>query len=400
MGQLSGKTIVVGISGGIAIYKVCEVVRRLKVAGACVHVVMTKAAQAFVSPLTFQTLSGNTVHTDLFNLTEESHISHITLADSGDLILLAPATANTLAKANLGIADDLLSTILVATHAPLLIAPAMNVNMWNHPQTKSHLQSLKKKGATIIEPGVGDLACGWEGEGRLAEPTEILQRVFGFFGVSNQLADKKVLINAGPTREYLDPVRFISNPSSGRMGYALAEAAKSLGASVILVSGPTMLPTPAGIDTLRVENAKEMLEICKKHFPACDLFIATAAVGDYQAKNKGKNKIKKDKDALMLELVRTPDILELLSKIKKHQRMVGFAAETENMLAYAKEKLKKKNLDAIVANPISQSNPAFASHENQATLIFADGKTVKFPRQSKEQLARKILKEISNKFFR
>ncbi len=394
MGLLSGKTIILGITGGIASYKACEIVRKLKQADATVHVIMTDAAREFITPLTLQTLSGNMVHSNLFNLTEESHISHIQLADLADLLLIAPATANSLAKIALGIADNLLTTVCLATQATLMIAPAMNVNMWENPQTQTHLKKLKSKNAIVIEPSSGELACGWEGQGRLADPQHIFEKVLEFFKASPILQNKKILINAGPTREYIDPVRFLSNPSTGKMGYALAEAAQSLGAQVTLISGPSSLTAPANVNFISVTSAKEMLVACENEFKNCDWFIATAAVGDYQVEKVEKNKIKKKSKQLELKLIRTNDILATLAaKKSKHQKVIGFAAETNNIIQYAEQKLKEKNLDAVIANEISKKNPAFANDRNSVELIFKKEK-FHFKQQAKTELAKKILLQL------
>ncbi len=400
MDDLKNKKILLGVSGGIAAYKACEVTRRLTERGAEVRVILTKAAEKFVTALSFQALSQHPVHSDLFNLTEESEMGHIKLADEADLFLIAPATADLLAKLATGLADDLLTTAALVTRAPLLFAPSMNVNMWEKEVVQENIRKLQSRGCQMIEPAEGYLACGWEGKGRLAEPETIVaavvERLRGPFGTSKKktLAGKKVLINAGPTREYLDPVRYISNPSSGKMGFALAAAARRRGAEVTLVAGPVSLPTPEGVRRIDVVSAEEMHKACRKAFPSCDLFIASAAVGDYTPTLKLDKKMKKSDQKLSLDLKPSLDILRSLgAEKKKGQVLIGFAAETEKLRRYAEEKLKKKHLDLIVANDVSRSDVGFSSESNQVTLFFREGKPKSLAKMPKSAVAEAILEE-------
>lgn len=395
-----------GVGGGIAAYKACELLRRLTDAEANVHVVLTSAAQKFVTALTFQSLSQNPVHTDLFNLTEEAEMSHIKLADEADLVLIAPATADLIAKAACGMAGDLLTTALLVTRAPVILAPSMNVNMWEKEIVQQNIRTLKERGCQIIEPDEGYLACGWEGKGRLADPAGIVQAVVDRLkvrqlpGKKKSLQGKKILINAGPTREFIDPVRFISNPSSGKMGYALAEAAEQRGAEVTLVSGPVALSAPAGVRRVEVETAEEMFRACEQNFKTCDIFIASAAVGDYRAETPLKQKLKKGATKISLQLKSNPDILKTLSLAKKNgQVVVGFAAETENLLENSRKKLKEKRLDLIIANEISPSNTGFQSDDNEVVLIYPEG-IKKLPRLSKQEIAVELWDFIERELLR
>jgi phosphopantothenoylcysteine decarboxylase/phosphopantothenate--cysteine ligase len=406
MDSLKGKNILLGVGGGIAAYKACELLRRLTDAEANVHVVLTSAAQKFVTALTFQSLSQNPVHTDLFNLTEEAEMSHIKLADEADLVLIAPATADLIAKAACGMAGDLLTTALLVTRAPVILAPSMNVNMWEKEIVQQNIRTLKERGCQIIEPDEGYLACGWEGKGRLADPAGIVQAVVDRLkvrqlpGKKKSLQGKKILINAGPTREFIDPVRFISNPSSGKMGYALAEAAEQRGAEVTLVSGPVALSAPAGVRRVEVETAEEMFRACEQNFKTCDIFIASAAVGDYRAETPLKQKLKKGATKISLQLKSNPDILKTLSLAKKNgQVVVGFAAETENLLENSRKKLKEKRLDLIIANEISPSNTGFQSDDNEVVLIYPEG-IKKLPRLSKQEIAVELWDFIERELLR
>lgn len=397
---LEGKKILLGVSGGIAAYKACELLRRLTERGAEVHVILTSSAQQFVTALTFQALSQQPVHTDLFSLTEESEMSHIKLADEADLLLIAPATADLIAKLAHGMANDLLTTVALVTRAPIFFAPSMNVNMWEKEIVQDNIQALRKRGYKMIEPTAGYLACGWEGKGRLAEPEAILAAVEKCFsaptgGKKKSLAGRKVLINAGPTREFLDPVRFLSNPSSGKMGFALAEAAQQRGAEVTLVAGPVSLPTPAGVRRIDVVSSLEMKQACEKNFPKADLFIGTAAVGDFAPTKALPQKLKKNGRSLSLELQPTTDILLSLGQAKrKGQILVGFAAETESLLAHARQKLKKKNLDLIVANDVSRPGIGFAASENQITLLDRGGRATPLKKMPKSAVAERILDAV------
>jgi len=401
MASLKGKKILVGVSGGIAAYKACELVRRLVEREAEVHVVLTQSGQQFVTALTFQALSGNAVHTDLFSLTEESEMSHIKLADEADLLVIAPATADLVAKLAHGMANDLLTTIALVTRAPVLFAPSMNVNMWDKEIVQENIRGLLGRGYRMIEPGEGALACGWQGKGRMAEPDSIVAEVEKQFGAAGSdkkksLSGIKVLINAGPTRERLDPVRFLSNPSSGKMGFALAQAAQRRGAKVTLVAGPVSLSTPQGVNRIDVESAREMLEACERNFDAADLFIATAAVGDYAPTESLPQKMKKGAATLKIVLESTPDILQSLAARKaKGQVVIGFAAETEDLVRHATEKMKRKNLDLIVANDVSRSDVGFGSADNSVTLIDRQGRAETLAKMAKTEVAEQILDRVA-----
>lgn len=398
MRPLSGKKILLGVSGGIAAYKACDLLRRLQDQGADVYVVMTKAATQFVTPLTLQVLSGHEVHTELFSTDLESKIGHIQLADMPDLILVAPTTADLMAKITHGNCDDLLTTLLCATLKPIMLCPSMNVNMWQHPATQKNVEFLKDRGLQIISPSSGSLACGWEGMGRLPEVDDIVSEVLLHFRES-PLRGKKVLISAGPTWEPIDPVRYISNPSTGKMGYALAEEANKRGAEVVLVSGPSYLQIPKGIRIKKVKTAEEMREAILTEFLDCDLMISSAAVSDFKPKKILHKKEKKKEADLNIELVQTPDILaELGQKKKPSQILVGFAAETHDLTSEALRKLKTKNLDMICANDISKADVGFASDQNEMTLFLASGEKIELPLSSKAKIAKGILDQVE-KFF-
>ncbi len=388
---LSGRKVLLAVGGGIAAYKAVEILRALQKGGASVQVLMTKSAQQFVAPLTFQTLSGQPVATDLFSLTEESLIGHIRLARDSDVILVAPATANRLAKAAHGIADDLLATVLVATTRPVVMAPAMNVEMWNHPATQANKNILMDRGVVIVEPGAGDLACGEVGQGRLAEIEDIVEAVAAAL-TPKDLEGKRVLVTAGPTREPVDPVRYLSNRSSGKMGYAMAQAAARRGATVTLVSGPTALAVPAGIaKTVQVKTAADMFDAVKAALPAADVVVKTAAVADYRPKAPSDKKLKRrEKSESSIELEPTVDILRTLGKNKGGRYLVGFAAETHDLKKYAQGKLAEKNLDLIVANDVSRSDAGFETDTNAVTLFFRDGKPVELPLGSKLSVATSV----------
>lgn len=390
---LDKKVIVLGVCGGIAVYKAVELLRLLTKAGAVVHVIMTKAAQEFVTPLTFQTLSANPVHTELFNLIGEWDIGHIALADRADLFLLAPATANVVGKIAAGIADDMLTTTVMATKAPVLLAPAMNVNMLENPIYRENEQKLKRFGYLFEEPVSGSLACGWHGAGKLAAPEAIFEAAVAAL-TKKDLTGRNILITAGPTREELDPVRFISNHSSGKMGYALAQAAQRRGARVTMVSGPTSLAAPRGVQVVPVTTAMEMQEAVATHVAGCDVVIKAAAVADYRPVQRNELKIKKNSESVTLELVKNPDILAGLAALKKRPFLVGFAAETNAVAAHAQEKLTAKKLDIIVANDVSQPDAGFNVDTNRATLLFKDGSSQEYSLMSKQQLAIAILDQI------
>ena len=392
--MLQGKCIVLGVTGGIAAYKAAELLRLLVKAGADVHVIMTRSAQEFITPLTLQTLSGNPVHTELFNLIQEQEIGHIALADRADLLLVAPATANLIGKVANGIADDLLTTTIMATRAKVLFAPAMNSNMWQNPIYRTNQTTLEALGYHFLEPSHGDLACGWQGPGKLPDPEVIFSAAQTLLG-SNELAGRTVLVTAGPTREELDPVRFLSNYSSGKMGYAIARSARDRGARVILVSGPVHLPEPAGIETIQVVSAQEMFHAVMEHAGQADLIIKAAAVADFRPLARGAQKTKKGTaESMTIELQRNPDILAELGRQKGNRILVGFAAETEDLLRHAREKLVSKNLDMIVANDVTQEGAGFDADTNVVRLITADGNIEELPQMPKELVAGILLDRI------
>jgi phosphopantothenoylcysteine decarboxylase/phosphopantothenate--cysteine ligase len=407
--------IALGVTGGIAAYKAAEIIRLLqeKDRGIRVQVVMTRAAQEFVRPLTFAALSGEKVITSMFtedspasgeehepnldsaNLDSaniDSAIEHIAVAQSIDALLVAPATADGLAHFAQGIANDFLTTLYLATAAPVVVAPAMNVNMWNHPATQANLQILRQRGVKVVEPGAGYLACGMTGQGRLAENEAIVAAVMEALGASQDLNGETVLITAGPTREKIDPVRYLTNRSSGRMGYALAQTALRRGARVLLVSGPTWLTPPAAAEITRVESTEEMRDAVLKLLPQATIVIKTAAVSDYRPKSAAGQKIKR-KGAMTLELEPTPDILKELSLQKGSQLVVGFAAETENVLENARQKLVSKNLDAIVVNDVSREGVGFDSDRNAVTIISRD-EVVEVPETTKWEVAQRVLDHV------
>lgn len=396
--MLKGKSILLGVSGGIAVYKAAELVRLLVKEGASVHVVMTANAQQFVTPLTFQALSNNTVGIDLFSIESESQISHIQKARLPDLVLVAPATANLMAKMAAGIADDYLTTILLATTAPVLVCPAMNVKMWEHPATQRNLRSLAELGYQIQPPAVGFLACQEEGAGRLAEIGDILERAIRML-TPPTLGGRRVLVSAGPTRESFDPVRFLSNPSSGKMGYALAKIAARRCAQVHLVSGPCSLEAPAGVERTCVTSALEMRDVILRLSPQMDAIVMAAAVSDYRPSEKSPQKLKKVPEELTVRLEPNPDILAALGKVKPPtQVLVGFAAETENLLKSAKDKLARKNLDFIVANDLSRKGSGFGCDTNEVIIIERSGAVSDLAPMTKEEVASEILDRIE-RFF-
>lgn len=399
MPTLAGKRIVLGVSGGIAAYKAAALTSKLTQAGAIVHVILTENAQKFVQPVTFQALSHQPVHTDTFNEPDPHVISHIDLADKADLVLVAPATANIIGKIANGIADDMLTTTLLATKAPVMVAPAMNVNMYGHPAVQANMEKLVQYGYRFVEPGVGLLACGWIGKGRLAEPEEIVEAVAAFFAEQNQprpqdLQDKLVLVTAGPTREKIDPVRYITNHASGKMGYAIAEAARDRGARVVLVSGPTALPKPTGVQFVAVESVQEMFDAVMEYLPESDIVIKSAAVSDYRPKTVQEHKMKKGDGPLMLALDKAPDILRTVGERKTKQFVVGFAAETQDVIKYAQDKLEKKNLDMIVANNVLAEGAGMGSDTNIVTLLTRAGEIVELDKLSKRDVADKLLDAV------
>jgi phosphopantothenoylcysteine decarboxylase/phosphopantothenate--cysteine ligase len=390
--------VALGVTGGIAAYKAAEIVRLLQDRGIRVQVVMTRAAQEFVRPLTFAALSGEKVITGMFSPGEEqepnidSAIEHIAVAQAIDVLVVAPATADVLAHFAQGIASDFLTTLYLATTAPVVVAPAMNVNMWNHPATQANVEILRQRGVRIVEPGSGYLACGMTGSGRLAENEAIVSAVLEALGSSQDLTGETVLITAGPTREKIDPVRYLTNRSSGRMGYALAEAALRRGARVLLVSGPTNLTPPGAAEVASVESAEEMREAVLNLLPRATVVIKTAAVSDYRPKAAAGQKIKR-KGPMNLELEATADILKELAQRKESQIVVGFAAETENVLENARQKLVGKNLDAIVVNDVSREGVGFDSERNAVTII-THAEVVEVPETTKWEVAQRVLDQI------
>jgi len=384
------RTIVLGVTGCIGAYKACEVLRELQKRDVDVHVVMTEAATRFVSPMTFEALSRHPVFTDQWALGEQSDIRHVSLADAADLLLVAPATANILGKFARGIADDALSTLYTATTAPLVVAPAMNVNMFGHPAVVENLEILRSRGVRVVEPGSGYLACGWLGKGRLAEVPDIVEAALLALERRRDLAGETVLVTAGPTVEDIDPVRFLSNRSSGRMGYRLAEAARDRGARVILVSGPTALPVPPGVELVPVRSAADMDRAVGEHVERAGVVVMAAAVADYRPGTVSPTKLKKTDGPATLELVRTSDILRSLGQAKAERTLVGFAAETDHVLENAGKKLREKNLDLIVANDVSRDGAGFGGETNAAVLLDRDGGEVAVPLGSKRALAEAI----------
>jgi phosphopantothenoylcysteine decarboxylase/phosphopantothenate--cysteine ligase len=392
--MLKNKQIVLGVTGGVAAYKAVELLRLLTKAGADVHVIMTRSAQEFVTPLTFQTLSANPVHTELFNLIAEREIGHIALADRADLFVIAPATANIIGKIAAGIADDMLTTTVMATKAPVLIAPAMNVNMYTNPLYKDNEDKLRRYGYLIVPPVNGSLACGWEGDGKLATPESIFEAVVTTLS-PHDLVGQTIMITAGPTREELDPVRFISNHSSGKMGYALARAAQHRGARVILVSGPVQLKPPFGVEMIPVASAREMHSAVMGRAGDCSVVIKAAAVADYSPVQRSEEKIKKGSSDLSIQLVKTPDILAELGALNKRPFLAGFAAETGNLAEFATRKLHGKNADMIIANDVSQADAGFNVDTNRVSLFFRDGRRKECELMPKEMLANVILDQIA-----
>lgn len=397
MQRLYRKRIVLGVGGGIAAYKSAELIRRLRDQGAEVQVVMTQAGREFITPLTLQALSGHPVHLDLLDPAAEAAMGHIELARWADLVLIAPATADLMARLAQGIANDLLTTLALATDAPLALAPAMNQAMWRDPATQANALLLAERGLSLFGPAEGSQACGDVGPGRMLEPGEIAERVAGSFQ-GGRLTGRHVLITAGPTQENIDPVRYITNHSSGKMGFALAEAAAEAGARVTLVSGPVHLPTPDRVDRIDVVSARDMLAACEAAMP-CDLLIAAAAVADYRPEVVAPQKLKKDPssgDGLLLQLVRNPDILATLAQRPDRPFSVGFAAETENLLEYATRKLKAKNLDLIVANDVANPGIGFNSEENAVTVIDRAQQEIRFAQTNKGKIARQLIAFIAD----
>ena len=391
--MLTGKCVVVGVTGGIAAYKACEVVSRLKKLNADVRVIMTRNATEFVQPLTFQSLSHNPVSVDTFANIQTWEIEHIALAQRADLFIIAPATANIIGKLACGIADDMLSTTVMATRAPVLIAPAMNTAMLENPATQQNLRTLESRGMRMIAPGVGMLACGTSGAGRMSEPEQIVAAAVEALRPREDFAGLEVVVTAGPTAEPLDPVRFITNRSSGKMGYALAAAARARGADVTLISGPTALDAPAGVNVVRIKTTQELYDAVMAHAGA-DVVIQAAAPADYRAREVSPTKIKRTGETLMVELVPNPDIAAALGERKRAgQTLVGFAAETNDVVANAQGKLRRKSLDLIVANDVTMAGAGFDVDTNIITLIDA-GSTRELPLMTKREAADRILDRV------
>ena len=395
MSSLSQKRIILGITGGIAAYKSAEIARRLQDQGAEVRVIMTDSAQEFIRPLTLQALTGKPVHTDLLDPKAEAAMGHIELARWADAILIAPATANFMAALSQGIANDLLTTVCLASSGKIVVAPAMNQAMWAQPASQENITRLKQRGITIFEPDSGIQACGDIGPGRLQQPEAIVERFSGIFD-SNVLSGKQVIITAGPTREAIDPVRYISNHSSGKMGYALASAMIDAGASVTLISGPVSIEKPERCEFIPVISAKDMLEAASSAAEKADIFISAAAVADYFVTDIATQKIKKESDKISINVSKTPDIVAILSKNNPKMFVVGFAAETEQVETHAREKLHRKKMDAIIANDISRDDIGFNSDDNEALWIDAES-CISLNKKSKTQLAREIAVLIANK---
>ena len=395
---MKGKNILLCVTGGIAVYKAAALTSKLVQTGCNVRVMMSESACNFVAPLTFQALSRNEVYTDTFEEKDPSKIAHIDVGDWADLVLIAPATANIIGKLANGLADDMISTTLLATTATVWIAPAMNVHMYDHPSVRKNIETLYQFGYRFIEPGEGYLACGYVGKGRLEEPEAIVDLVNTFFTTSNQLfKGKTILITAGPTKEKIDPVRYFTNRSSGKMGYALAEEAIEMGAEVILVSGADSITPPEGVNSLRLKVRRKCINKVIKYFPEADIVIKSAAVADYRPKEVFAEKMKKKSGNLVIEFERTKDVLQELGQIKNHQFLVGFAAETNNIDRNAREKLERKNADMIIANDVSAEGAGFGVDTNIVTIYHKDQSKKELPLLSKKDTAKEILKEISLK---
>ena len=394
--MLKGKKIVLGVTGGIAVYKAVDLVSKLRKEGADVRVVMTESAAKFVTPLTFKEISGNTVAVSMWAEDQEFHVEHIALADWADLMIIAPATANILAKAANGIADDLLSTVILASKTPIVLCPAMNCQMYINPITQDNLKKLADYGFIIMQPATGYLACGTSGVGRLPEPAEITAFTKNFIShKEGDLKGLKILVTAAGTREPIDPVRFVGNRSSGKMGYAVAQAASERGADVVLVSGPSSLTPPANVEVINVETTREMMNAVLAKYAEMDIVIKAAAVADYCPHEVAEQKIKKaTDDALTIVLDKNPDILKKLGELKTRQFLVGFAAETQNLLANATEKIKKKNLDMIVANDVTVAGAGFNYDTNVVKFLFPNGEVKSIEKMSKLEVAQALLNEV------
>lgn len=393
--MLNSKNIVIGVSGGIAAYKACDIVSRLKKLNANVKVIMTKSAAEFVTPLTFQSLSQNFVVVDMFDELKTWDVEHISLAQWADLFLIVPATANIIGKIANGIADDMLSTTVMATKAQVLIAPAMNTNMYENKIVQHNISKLSELGFEFVEPESGRLACGDIGKGKLASPETIVEQVSSILALEQDLTDKNILITAGPTIENIDPVRYITNRSSGKMGYSIARKAIERGANVTLISGKTNLDIPKGISKfIQIESAKQMYEAVVDNLDENDIIIKSAAVADYKPKNISDIKIKKSDDDLIIELDRNKDILKEIGKIKKDKILVGFAAETNDLIQNAKKKIEKKNLDFIVANDLTQEGAGFGVDTNIVKIIDKKGNIQEYPKMKKYEISNIILDRV------
>jgi phosphopantothenoylcysteine decarboxylase/phosphopantothenate--cysteine ligase len=391
---LNGRRILLGVTGSIAAYKAVELLRELAKRGAEVQVVMTEAATKFVAPLTFETLSRQPVLLDMFTLAYGSHIGHIEATARADLFVIAPATARTIARLALGLADDFLSCIYLASRCPILVAPAMDSDMYQHVAIQENLGRLRDRGVHIVGPASGELASGLVGPGRLVEPPEIVEAIERLLATARDLADEVMLVTAGPTREPLDPVRYLSNRSSGKMGYAIAEAAAARGARVILVSGPTALPPPQGVDVIHVETAQQMHDAVLAKLTAATVVIKAAAVSDFRPKQVAPRKIKKDEAVREVTLESTPDILAEVGKRKGRRILVGFAAETEDLVENARQKLQRKHLDLMVANDVSQPGAGFDADTNAVKILDAQGKVEELPVLSKRSVANRVLDRV------
>jgi phosphopantothenoylcysteine decarboxylase/phosphopantothenate--cysteine ligase len=386
-----GKNVVLGVTGSIAVYKAVDIASKLTQNGLCVDVVMTKAAMQFVTPLTFRSITHRPVVTDMFEPASEFSVEHVALAEKADVVVIAPATADAIAKMAAGIADEMLFSTVLATRAPVILAPAMDVGMWQNPITQENLNKLRSRGFTVVGPGYGRLASGLVGMGRLIENEEILGIIYHVLGKKGDLAEKQVVVSAGGTQEPIDLVRYIGNRSSGKMGYAIAEAARDRGAVVTLVTGPTALPAPPGVDAMPVQTAEQMRDAVLKATAAADVLIMAAAVADYRPANMAEGKIKREADTLSLELVKTSDIL---ADVKGDIIKVGFAAESGDLVTRATEKLKKKQLDLIVVNDVTAKDSGFDTDTNRVTFIGRDGKAEQLPLMLKSEVAHKILDRV------
>ncbi|MCM3746150.1 bifunctional phosphopantothenoylcysteine decarboxylase/phosphopantothenate--cysteine ligase CoaBC [Paenibacillus pasadenensis] len=398
--MLHGKTILLGVTGGIAAFKAASLCSKLVQQGAEVHVIMTESAARFITPLTMQTLSRHHVHLDTFDEKDPAVVTHINLADRADLVLLAPATANTLAKLAHGLADDMLSTTLLAATAPIIAAPAMNVHMYEHPATVANMELLGRRGVRFIDPGTGQLACGYVAKGRLAEPEEIVEAVGRFFASQTLLQGKRVVVTAGGTMERFDPVRYLTNDSSGKMGFAIAEAARDMGASVTLIAARTSAPAPGGMELVRVESGEQMLDEALSRYEGADIVVKAAAVADYRPIVRHETKLKKTGDTLVMELEKTTDILAELGRRKKGQFLVGFAAETDRVDEHAMGKLQRKNSDLIVANDVTMEGAGFNVDTNSVRIFDRNGLVEALPVLSKRETAERLMRLIADRLPR